>query len=355
MVLAIPALRGARLTWVYDTLTELRRNDDAPIGNAAVGIDTARRHWPVGETSPVGVLITTDQPSDTDSWHLASQEITKALVGLDGIQNVRSLTSPLGNEVSALGQAAINLLAKSKIQAEYLSPDTRAIRLSVILDEPAFSLAAMDLLAQVRQTVQQHAQQIPRAEVHLTGATAEMVDIKSVTQSDFYRVAGLALAVIFAMVFLLLRDVWLSAFMVASTVLSYFATLGLSHGVFVGLLGQEGLDWKVEVFLFVVMVAVGVDYNIFLASRLAQEARRLPGKLATCRAIIHTGPVISSCGLIMAATLGSLMAGDLQLLRQLGLALALGMLIDTFLVRPLLLPAFAAATKRTGRTIRLGH
>ena len=129
------------------------------------------------------------------------------------------------------------------------------------------------------------------------------------------------------------------------------ATLGISYWVF----GGEGLDWKVEVFLFVVMVAVGVDYNIFLASRLAQEARRLPVKLATCRAVIHTGPVISSCGLIMASTLGSLMAGDLQLLRQLGFALALGMLIDTFLVRPLMLPAFVVVAKRTGRAIQLGH
>ncbi len=189
---------------------------------------------------------------------------------------------------------------------------------------------------------------------HLAGATAEMMDIRTVTQADFYRVAALSLCVIYVMVVVLLRDAVLAAFMVASTVLSYFATLGAAFWVFTGLLGHAGLDWKVEVFLFVVMVAVGVDYNIFLASRLSQEARRLPGKLAICRAVIHTGPVISSCGLIMAATLGSLMAGDLTLLHQLGFALALGMLIDSFLVRPLLLPAFAALSGRTGRALDLG-
>ena len=100
---------------------------------------------------------------------------------------------------------------------------------------------------------------------------------------------------------------------------------------------------------------VNLPPNEMTPSRLAQEARRLPVRLATCRAVIHTGPVISSCGLIMAATLGSLMAGDLQLLRQLGFAFALGMLIDTFLVRPLLLPAFVAATGRTGKAPALGH
>ena len=127
------------------------------------------------------------------------------------------------------------------------------------------------------------------------------------------------------------------------------ATLGVSYWVFAGLFGDPGLDWKVEVFLFVVMVAVGVDYSIFLAARIAEEACRLPARLAIRVAVTHTGPVISSCGVIMAATLGSLMAGDFKLLHQLGFALALGMLLDTFVTRPLVLPAFAALTRRTGR------
>ena len=100
------------------------------------------------------------------------------------------------------------------------------------------------------------------------------------------------------------------------------------------------------------MVAVGVDYSIFLAARVSQEARENPVPAAVRNAIVHTGPVISSCGLIMAATLGSLMAGELKLFVQLGLALALGMMIDTFVIRPLLLPAFITLTRRTGRIPR---
>ena len=101
------------------------------------------------------------------------------------------------------------------------------------------------------------------------GATAEMADIRAVTQQDFYRVAGLVLTVVFVIVLVLLRDAVLSAFMVASVVLSYLAALGISWWFFTGVCGAEGLDWKVEVFLFVVMLAVGVDYNIFLAARMA--------------------------------------------------------------------------------------
>jgi len=101
------------------------------------------------------------------------------------------------------------------------------------------------------------------------------------------------------------------------------------------------------------MVAVGQDYNIFLAARLAEEGLKHSPAEATRLAVSKTGPVISSCGIIMAATLGSLMAGDLMLLVQLGFALSLGMLIDTFVVRPLLLPAFVVLTGRTGKSSRI--
>jgi RND superfamily putative drug exporter len=140
--------------------------------------------------------------------------------------------------------------------------------------------------------------------------------------------------------------VWLSLFSLAATLLSYLATLGLTTWIF-GLLGSDGLEWKVQMLLFIVLVAVGQDYSIFFAVRYAQEARRLSCAQATERALIFTGPVISSCGLIMAATLGSIMAGDVTVLVQLGFAFALGMLIDTFIVRPLLLPAFVVITCRT--------
>jgi len=161
------------------------------------------------------------------------------------------------------------------------------------------------------------------------------------------------LGVIFIIVMILLRDIYLTIFMIGAIVLSYLATLGISSWVFINYLGMEGLDWKVEMFLFVVMAAVGVDYSIFLASRLGQEARSHPPREAVRRAVAFTGPVISSCGLIMAATLGSLMAGRIELLRELGFAMGLGMLVDTFVVRPLLLPSFAALFKRTGKNSKL--
>jgi RND superfamily putative drug exporter len=212
------------------------------------------------------------------------------------------------------------------------------------------TIQAMSIVAEIRNVlVDQLTAENFKASVHIAGATAQTMDIRTVTSADFYRIAALALGVIFLIVWLLLKDVILSGFMVFSTLLSYWSTLGITYWVFTGLLGVAGLDWKVEIFLFVIMMAVGQDYNIFLAARVSQEARRMKPRRACRHAIVYTGPVISSCGLIMAATLGSLMVGDMALLKQLGFAMALGMLIDSFVVRPLVLPAFIALTGRTGQ------
>jgi len=350
-LLAAPAVRGASLTWVYDTLASLRGDYEA-----VQGIEAAKRHWPVGAVAPVGVLIEGGAPAPLEKWDAAAAKVTRAVAAVPDVREVLSYARPLGGSVSP----AVNVLARTqgaeRVANEYVAADRTATRLMAILDSPPLTLKAMDTVRQIRTA----AEQATRAagldgRVHITGATAHILDVRAVTQRDFLIIAALALGVILLVVLLLLRDVLLSAFMVAGTVLSYLATLGLTYWVFTGLLGAEGLDWKVEVFLFVVMVAVGVDYSIVLAARLFQEARA-GGELrdAVRRAVVHTGPVISSCGVIMAATLGSLMAGDIALLEQLGFATALGMLIDTFVVRPLLLPTFSLLTRRGQRAANAG-
>lgn len=340
--LIIPAVKGSSLTWVYDSQSSLK-----PTYDAVRGAEMVKGHWPVGEIAPITVLAAADQPQPVTVWMSACAKILEGLRSVQDVDNVRSLTTPAGLHTSPFDNGAVLLFAGDKVRTEFLSPDRRAMRLSVVLRCPPLTLAAMDDVARIQSSARHAlAQTNVKAQVYMAGATAEMVDIRTVTQGDFYRVAVLSLGMLLVIVVALLRDLMLSVFMVAATVLSYLATLGLTHWIF-SMLGQSGLDWKVQMFLFIVMVAVGQDYNLFFAVRLVQEARRLPPALAAEQALVHTGPVISSCGVIMAATLGSVMAGDVTMLVQLGFAFALGMLIDTFVVRPLLLPAFIVLTKRT--------
>jgi RND superfamily putative drug exporter len=120
--------------------------------------------------------------------------------------------------------------------------------------------------------------------------------------------------------------------------LTYLFALGVTHLVFVTCLGAEGLDWKVPLFLFVLLVAVGVDYNIFLMSRLQQEARVLGLRTGIRRAVAQTGGLITSAAAITASSFASFMTSPLSSLRQLGFALVVGITVDAVLVRPLLVP-----------------
>jgi len=391
IVLTIPAVKGANIKWVYDTLADLDGQYEAARGARCV-----QEHWPIGEIAPVNVLIEAPDAIEHEEWVAFSKKATTVLGGVSGgngkaVHNIRSLAKPLGKSIDPATEAFLNAAMSTKAPpktpktqpkraglldllqngargiadelmrgrldaarkgtlAEYVSRDRTAMRIEIILDKPAMTLQAMSIVETIRSTLTATlADEGFKAHVHIAGATAQTMDIRNVTGADFYRIAVLALGVIFLIVWLLLKDVILSGFMVFSTLLSYFSTLGVTYWAFTWLFGAAGLDWKVEIFLFVIMMAVGQDYNIFLAARVSQEARRMKPRRACRHAIVYTGPVISSCGLIMAATLGSLMVGDMALLKQLGFAMALGMLIDSFIVRPLVLPAFIALTGRTGR------
>ena len=123
---------------------------------------------------------------------------------------------------------------------------------------------------------------------------------------------------------------------------SYFATLGFTFAVFWALNPADfaGLDWKVPMFLFTILIAVGEDYNIFLMTRVDEEQKVHGPVRGISVALERTGSIISSCGIIMAGSFSSLMAGSLVGMDQLGLALAVGVLLDTFVVRPIMVPAF---------------
>jgi putative drug exporter of the RND superfamily len=119
-------------------------------------------------------------------------------------------------------------------------------------------------------------------------------------------------------------------------------TLGVTYGFYWWLDGENfaGLDWKVPMFLFTILIAVGEDYNIFLMTRIEEEQKVFGSVQGVTHALSKTGKIISSCGIIMAGTFASLMAGELKGMSQLGFALMFGVLLDTFVVRPILVPAY---------------
>ena len=154
---------------------------------------------------------------------------------------------------------------------------------------------------------------------------------------------------------MLLRRPAICAYLLVTVLFSYLVALGATYLFFWSIdTGTfAGLDWKVPMFLFTILIAVGEDYNIFLMTRIEEEQERFGPVQGVIHALSKTGRIISSCGIIMAGTFASLTAGSLRGMCQLGFALAFGVLLDTFVIRPILVPAYLVLLN-TGRFGPLG-
>jgi RND superfamily putative drug exporter len=323
---------------------------DAP---SSVGLQKLRAHFPAGSTGPLTILLRSDRTDfRTDAGGAAVGELTRRLHARAGeldLADVRSLAEPLGQDPAAratLGRldpfgAAI---AHQQAVKYYVSADGRATRLEVLLTRDPFSASGQEELDALERAVKAELPEALRGgtEVHLLGAPTGMRDMRAVTIADRRRVNFLVVCAVAAVLFVLLRRADIVLYLIVTVLFSYLTTLGLTYLVFAGLEGGEfpGLEWKVPLFLFVILVAVGEDYNIYLVARVGEEVARHGGKAGVIAALGKTGGVLTHCGLIMAGTFATLFAGSLAELRQMGFALSFGVLLDALVVRPVMVPAF---------------
>ncbi|WP_053226198.1 MMPL family transporter [Solirubrobacter soli] len=178
--------------------------------------------------------------------------------------------------------------------------------------------------------------------VLLGGEVPEAYDTQQALRRDTRLIVPIGLALILVILAVLLRAVVMPLYVVATVILSYGFALGVSSLVFTHVMGQPASDESLEQFAFIFLVALGVDYNVFLLARIREErARQDSTKAAVVSALERTGGVITSAGLVLAATFSVLMALPLESLFQVGFVVALGLLADTFLVRALLVPSIA--------------
>jgi putative drug exporter of the RND superfamily len=224
----------------------------------------------------------------------------------------------------------------------YLSEDGRVARLIALGDSNAFGHAAADRVDTIVDTVRHSLRgtRLADSPVTATGMAATNADIAELAQSDFRLVAVVALFAVFLVLLLLIRSLVAAVALLASVVLSYAATMGLSVLVWQVLLGTP-IEWTVGCIAFVLLVAVGADYNLLLIKRVHEEAADgSPDGVA--RAVALTGGVITAAGVIFAGSMFAMMSGSVTTLVQLGFTVGVGLLLDTFVVRTMVVPAFAA-------------
>jgi RND superfamily putative drug exporter len=353
LVVATPlAWYGYDAPVTYDIFSEL-----PPDAVSARGTKLLLRHLPPGEIGPLTVLVRLPgQDFASDEGRLKVAELSKRLHELPGVEKVRSLYRPTGQAPGAVSlfsrQGLMSLAAAGSPLAEetFVSKATggEVTRLTAVLSDGPFSpdaVATADIIERALHDLRSEPDSAWRdATFEMLGVTSGIRDLQRVTLIDRQRIQILVTIAVFVVILFLLRRPLVCLYLIGTVLLNYLVTLGLVylilemiHGA-----GYPGLDWKAPIFLFVILVAVGQDYNIFLVTRVFEEQQRLGLLGGIHRGLVQTGGIITSCGIIMAATFGSMISGSLPEMAEMGMALALGILLDTFVVRTILVPAFLA-------------
>ncbi len=240
----------------------------------------------------------------------------------------------------ALADALAKQPLVSNVRLSEVTEDQKAVAYAMTFSENPYSQEAMDAL----ESIQNDAKQITKdlnvnGKLYFAGETAASIDDRSINNRDLVLIVILETIFIFAMLIFLTRSFRLPIYMMGTILISFLGALGL--GLFLTNLffDIDTISNRVPVYAFVFLVALGIDYNIILVSRFMEEREKFPLKEAIERSVSTTGGVISSAGLILAATFAVLMTQPIQVLFVFGFIVAVGILIDTFIIRGILLPS----------------
>ncbi|GAB4100368.1 MMPL family transporter [Sinomonas halotolerans] len=291
------------------------------------GQEVLARHFDAGSGSPVVVVAREDRAAD----------VLEEVRGTPGVASASLYTGAgyTGAAPSGPGQPPAAGGADVAPGPPAVVREGRVL-INAVLDYQADSAEAEQVVKELRGALD-----AADPEALVGGVTAIALDTNETAQADLVKIIPLVLGVILVVLMLLLRSVLAPVLLIASVVVSYGAALGVSALVFNHVLGFPGADASVPLFGFVFLVALGVDYNIFLMTRVREESLKIGTRPGILRGLALTGGVITSAGIVLAATFAALGVIPILFLVQLAFIVAFGVLLDTVVVRSLLVPALA--------------
>lgn len=345
----------------------------APSGSdSAEGQAALAAHFPKTSSNPTSLIFrfprsVYDEPSGlaTVQADLARAPVLSALVGpLDpngtalSPAQLTSLHSRLGPprllppaEPSGLDVplAAYNAY---RTTAALVSPDGRTVQWEAALSagDPS-TTAALNSVPAVRAVVSQAARHAGAVAGGVAGEAPVSYDVGTISSHDLRRIVPLAIVFIAILLALVMRSMVAPLYLIASVLLSFLAALGLAVVIFIDLGSDSGLTFFLPFLMFIFLLALGEDYNILIMTRIREEAKELPLDQAITRALTATGTTVTSAGLVLAGTFGVLAvvgsgSGGSNQLVVIGVALSAGILMDSFIVRTLLVPSVVALLGR---------
>ena len=275
-----------------------------------------------------------------------------ALMGA-GLREASAFLLTMRADAASPSMAGFNVPAQvldldefKKASQMFISPDGHSVRYLVQTKLDPFGTEAMDQVNAISDTARgaQPNTALADASISMGGVPAALRDTRDYYERDIRFIMGVTLVVVLLTLMVLLRAIVAPLYLVGSVVLSYFAAIGISVLVFQFALGQQ-LHWSVPPLAFVVLVAVGADYNLLFVSRMRDESPH-GLRYGVIRTLTSTGGVITAAGLIFAASMSGLMFSSISTVVQGGFVIGVGVLLDTFLVRTVTVPAMAALVGR---------
>jgi RND superfamily putative drug exporter len=276
------------------------------------GQEVLARHFDAGTGSPAVVI------APEDSWRQYSQFVS----GLPGVASVAPVGDGRPGAPAGPGRPVTPKVVDGRVE------------LSVVLRDEADSDAAIDTVRTMREIA---ARETPG--VLVGGTTAANLDVRETTDRDLVVIMPVVLLTTTVVLALLLRSLLAPLLLLGTVVLSFAATLGVTAVAFNHLFRFPGSDRGLILIAFVFLIALGIDYNIFLMTRAREESARAGAKTGILTALTVTGGVITSAGLVLAATFGALTVLPILFLTQVAFIVAFGVMLDTFVVRSLVVPA----------------
>ena len=276
---------------------------------SVVGQKLLLKHFPGGQGDPTQVVVSASK----------IQAVTAALKNAPGVTEITPQLDGLPIPGQPLPQVKI--------------VNNRAI-LNLTLDKAPDSVDAGKDIPEIRRLAK-----AADASALVGGTSATYFDVRTANSRDNHTIIPIILIVITFILGLLLRSVISAVLLLGTVVLSYFATLGVCALVFNHIFGFAGGDNSFPLFAFIFLVALGIDYNIFLMTRVREESQKIGTRAGVIKGVTVTGAVITSAGIVLAATFAVLGLLPLVPLAELGFAVAFGVLLDTIIVRSILVPA----------------
>lgn len=329
--------RRPRVIWIVTTLvlavgalgvTQLNANG-VPQSDLVLGSSEARdgqvalgEHFPGGSGSPVYVVVDESKLQDAADVMLAN----------DGIDSVAVTASDSPSGSAGVTEDGIAAFGPPGTPA----PEPTVVDGEVLLQGTLTDAADSDAAA---STVRDLRVDLTDLDARVGGVTATAVDTNDASVHDRNLIIPIVLVVILFILMLLLRSILAPVLLILTTVLSFGTAMGVSALVFNGIFDFPGADPAVPLYGFVFLVALGIDYNIFLMTRVREESLKHGTREGVLRGLAVTGGVITSAGLVLAATFAALSVIPILFLAQLAFIVAFGVLLDTFVVRTLLVPA----------------